>query len=411
MIKATKSQSTCLACGSISLVKLIDLGVQPHANDFSETNHLKFREPLLLMGCKECGHAQQEVFVHPEMLFIDYHYASGTSKSLKNYFDKYARDLVLEISRDSRILEIACNDGSFMESLASQGFRELKGVDPASNIVSSARSKGLNVDDDFFNSDYANRHLSVNCPKYNFIVGQNVLAHTPDPLDLLKAAKLLLAPGGLIQIQTSQANMIFNGEFDTIYHEHYSFFSAHSMQRLAARAGLILVSLDYPDVHGTSFRFTLKSDGEPGISVTDRLNFEIQHGLLDGKCFKEFSKQAENRVNAYRQHIKDWHENGLTVVGVGMAAKSVTFFNYAGVFPDFVIDEAPLKVGKYLPGSNLRVQPLLEVASFPPNTVFVIGAWNFFDELKEKIKFVRGPELGHGDLFVRYLPVLEIKTC
>jgi hypothetical protein len=155
----------------------------------------------------------------------------------------------------------------------------------------------------------------------------------------------------------------------------------------------------------------LKSDGEPGISVTDRLNFEIQHGLLDGKCFKEFSKQAENRVNAYRQHIKDWHENGLTVVGVGMAAKSVTFFNYAGVFPDFVIDEAPLKVGKYLPGSNLRVQPLLEVASFPPNTVFVIGAWNFFDELKEKIKFVRGPELGHGDLFVRYLPELEIKTC
>jgi hypothetical protein len=183
------------------------------------------------------------------------------------------------------------------------------------------------------------------------------------------------------------------------------------MQRLAARAGLVLVSLDYPEVHGTSFRFQLQSVGTPDASVIDRLNFEIQHGLLNGKCFNDFSDQAENRVIAYRQHLKEWHEKGITVVGVGMAAKSVTFFNYAGVFPDFVIDEAPLKVGKYLPGSKLRVQPLLEVASFPPKTVFVIGAWNFFDELKEKIKDVRGSQLGSEDLFVRYLPQLEITAC
>lgn len=383
--------------------------MQPHANDFADTLQLKFRESLRLRGCSVCGHAQQAVFVRPDILFEDYHYASGTSRSLKQYFDHYAAELARQLPSSARILEVACNDGSFLDSLAAQGFKALRGVDPAANIVATARAKGLDVDIDFFTPAYAKAHAQ----RYDLIVGQNVLAHTPDPLGLLQAAAAVLAVGGEIHIQTSQANMLFNGEFDTVYHEHYSFFGAHSMRTLARRAGLELVHLSYPAVHGTSFRFVLRKSGTAGTadaSVTRRLAEEVQRGLLDGRCFAAFSALAQDRVARYRTHLSEWHAQGRTVVGVGVAAKSVTFFNYAGVFPDHVVDEAPLKIGRYLPGSAVRVAPLAGVADYPRNTVFVVGAWNFFNELHDKISTVRGGQ-GGGDLFVRYLPEMEMRAC
>ncbi len=226
----------------------------------------------------------------------------------------------------------------------------------------------------------------------------------------MSAAAKVLNPDGEIHIQTSQANMLFNGEFDTIYHEHYSFFSAHSMQALAKRAGLVLCRLSFPDIHGTSFRFVLKRIGHAEPSVTERLDYERVHGLLDGRCFKQFSTLAENRVETYRKHMKQWHAQKRTVVGVGVAAKSVTFFNYAGVFPDHVVDEAPLKIGRFLPGSKVRVTATPAVADLPMGTIFVIGAWNFYAELKEKISKIRGAK-GKGDAYVRYLPELEIQEC
>lgn len=380
--------------------------MQPHANDFSDSRQLKFRESLRLRGCSRCGHAQQAVFVRPDILFADYHYASGTSRSLKAYFDRYAAELASQFAPDASILEVACNDGSFLDSLAAQGFAALHGVDPAANIVAAARAKSLAVDADFFNTAYAAGHAQ----RHDLIIGQNVLAHTPDPLDLLRAAAAVLKDDGEIHIQTSQANMLFNGEFDTVYHEHYSFFGAHSMRVLAERAGLVLVRLAYPEVHGTSFRFVLKKTGEVEASVQERLAYEVELGLLDGRCFAAFSALAEHRVAAYRKHLQAWHAAGRTVVGVGVAAKSVTFFNYAGVFPDHVVDEAPLKIGKYLPGSGVRVAAVADVADYPEDAVFVVGAWNFFSELKGKISAARGVK-GSGDLYVRYLPALEMQPC
>ncbi len=408
MSDISSTPEACLACGSKDLRPLIDLGVQPHANDFSETGQLKFTESLRLCGCLQCGHAQQGVFINPEVLFADYHYASGTSASLKRYFDSYAAQLRLQFRAESSILEIACNDGSFLESLRAHGFAKLKGVDPAANIVAMAHAKGLNADANFFNQAYVAQHA----PTYDLIIGQNVCAHTPDPLDLLSAAAKVLNEDGEIHIQTSQANMLFNGEFDTIYHEHYSFFSAHSMQALAKRSGLVLCHLSFPEIHGTSFRFTLKkpAHSQVDISVKQRLAYEVQQGLLQGRVFQQFSTLAEQRVNTYRKHMLQWQAQNRTVVGVGVAAKSVTFFNYAGVFPEHMVDEAPLKIGRFMPGSKVRVKATPAVAELPMGTIFVIGAWNFFAELKEKISKIRG-EKGRSDAYVRYLPELEIQEC
>ncbi len=341
--------------------------------------------------------------MRPDLLFSDYHYASGTSRSLKRYFDRYAAELAERFGADARVLEVACNDGSFLDSLQARGMRNLKGVDPARNIVELARARGLDVDAAFFDPSYARGHT----PRYDLVIGQNVLAHTPDPLGLLQAAAAMLAQGGEIHIQTSQANMLFNGEFDTVYHEHYSFFGAHSMRELARRAGLVLVHIDYPEVHGTSFRFVLRRHGPTRASVQERLSFERDNGLLDGRCFSAFAALAQDRVQAYRLHMRRWRADGRTIVGVGVAAKAVTFFHYAGVFPDRVADEAVLKIGLCLPGSTLRVQSLDSLSGLPRGTVFVIGAWNFFAELRGKVADVRA-EQGAEDLYVRYLPEVEV---
>lgn len=398
-----KESKLCLACESSDLVELIDLGIQPHANDYSTDGTVKFKESLVLLGCKRCGHAQQKYLVTPDLLFEDYHYASGTSNTLKKYFDEYA----VELKRDpavSSILEIACNDGSFLDSLRDQGFSPLVGVDPAGNIVEAAASKGHQTYVDYFGTEFAAGHDQ----RYSLIVGQNVLAHTPDPLDLLLGAANLLTPDGQIHIQTSQSNMLFNGEFDTVYHEHYSFFGAHSMKALAKRAGLVLCEISYPPVHGTSFRFVLKKAGSEGVSVKDRLHFEEQAGLIDGRCFADFRALAEDRVNAFRNHMKEWTREGRQVIGVGVAAKAVTFFNYADILPHRFVDEAPLKIGKYFPGTSVVIEPLDAVRDCEPGSVFVIGAWNFFDELMQKLGGIRG-EQGGSDLYVRYLP--ETQVC
>jgi 2-polyprenyl-3-methyl-5-hydroxy-6-metoxy-1,4-benzoquinol methylase len=397
---------SCLACGSHALEEITDLGAQPHANDFSENGALKFTEELVLLGCRECGHAQQGVFVKPEILFSDYHYASGTSGTLKKYFRSFADSLAAMHDKESEILEVACNDGSFLEALLESGFSHLEGVDPAENIVKIASLKGLTVKADFFNMAYAARCTK----KYDLIIGQNVCAHTPDPLDLLRAAQSILKDDGEIKIQTSQANMLFNGEFDTIYHEHYSFFSAHSMCALAKRAGLVVCDVSYPDIHGTSFLFTLKKQGQANHNVEDRLAFEVGAGLLSGRCFREFDVLARDRVSEYRAHMINWRAQGRCVVGVGAAAKAVTFFNFAEVFPDKIVDEATLKLGRFFPGSQVRVEALASVKACPLGTVFVIGAWNFYAELREKIMQIRGED-GREDIYVRYLPKVEVMEC
>jgi SAM-dependent methyltransferase len=401
-------QRTCLVCDGPT-DPLLDLDAQPLANlllrDGSETFQTY---PLGLAVCPACTHAQLTHFLPPGALFSDYLYASGTSNTLRQYFRWFATGLAGSIPSRARVLEIASNDGSLLTQMAGQGL-DVTGVDPAANLNAIAASAGHRVITGFFPDA---------CPSGTFdaIVAMNVTAHTPQPLAFLRGVAGALAPGGVAIIQTSQALMLANGEFDTIYHEHYSFFTVASMRRLAERAGLRLEQVRLVSVHGTSFLFFLRraDDGVPPLAFADKPPFSVawpapeppylaMHPGFDDiqGAYESFAAKAKATMQGVASRLS-WHKaEGRQIALAGVAAKALTFVRAAGIAPDLYLDEAPLKIGRLVPGSYTPIAPLTDITRLRRDTVFLIGAWNFADELIRKI---RGIEHGFKATFLIHYP-------
>ena len=376
----------CLACGNDRTLPVVSFGNQPAANLLLDrrTDPFELAE-LGVNGCVSCGHLQQIEFFSPKKLFEHYLYQSGTSQSLSKYFSWLAKNLGEKFNRGS-MLEIASNDGSFLEQ-AGRYFDKKVGIDPAKNICSIATSKGLEIINDFFPS----KQLTGT---FDCIVAMNVIAHTPSPINVMEGISAHLAPGGMAFVQTSQADMLENGEYDTIYHEHYSFFSISSMSALANRSGLEVFRTDVVDVHGGSFAFFLRR-------LSDKVHFEYADNSLVCRSvvladqsanwqskFESYKNKVQGSINSTKSFIQA--TRGLKLAFVGVAAKSVTLIQATGLEPDYVLDEAPLKIGKYVAGQNHVVLPLAYASEMPDNVVFVIGAWNFKTELAAKIRSFRG---------------------
>jgi SAM-dependent methyltransferase len=246
----------CLACDHAGLALALDLGAQTLANDYlPEASDAAIRYPLALTHCPACGHGQLSHFVSPQRLFGHYLYASGTSQTLLRYFDWFAQACRSVVPEGSRVLEIASNDGSLLQTLKAAGF-DVLGIDPARNLAHAAQQRGLPTLCDFWPSDQI-----ASDARFELVIGQNVLAHTPTPHAFLQAVQRHLSPTGLCLIQTSQAQMLDNGEFDTIYHEHHSFFTPRSMAVLAQRSGLALRAVHQVAIHGNSWLFVLSHPG------------------------------------------------------------------------------------------------------------------------------------------------------
>jgi len=243
-----KELNECLCCGSEKLKLVLDLNEQPLANSFKKTaEEDEPTFPLRLNICEDCTHLQLSHAVNPDLLFKNYLYVSGTSQTLRDYFDWFARETLTYAPDASTVLDIACNDGSQLNSFKALGLKTY-GVDPAENLhpLSSANH---DVVCDYFTDKYAYHYGSKNL---DIITAQNVFAHNSYPLEFLKQCKEIMHDASVLFIQTSQADMIRNNEFDTIYHEHLSFFNASSMSALARRAGLCLVDIRKTPIHGNS---------------------------------------------------------------------------------------------------------------------------------------------------------------
>lgn len=400
----------CLACNNSGLRAVLDLGQQPLANHLLENKDDPFAvHPLGLMCCPRCGHGQLSHFVSPEELFRHYFYASGTSGSLGAYFEWFCAEAAKVFAPGSDILEIACNDGSLLARFKPYGFN-LTGVDPAGNLVGVARARGLEVIGDFWPCPDA-----IGSRKFDLIVGMNVLAHTPDPCAFLAGVGKALKDDGLCVIQTSQANMLVNGEFDTVYHEHFSFFTPGSMATLAARAGLVLRAVNRVDIHGVSFAFVLSRPGcrrdVSGFLAAGP--YGVEHGLvpgpLDGRItgsleqYDEFGRTARERMAKVVDLVGKHRAAGRKICFVGAAAKATTFLHAAKIKPDRVYDEAPLKIGRYIPGLGLPIEPLAGIAAIG-EPLIVISAWNFRKELAFKVK---GILPGKSCPFLVYFPEVE----
>ena len=389
----------CLACGQNDLIEVLNLGNQPLANSYKEIGDSSVEDtyPLTLMLCASCKHGQLSVAVDPTILYENYFYVSNTTTTLKKNFEEFG-DYINAKNPGSKVLDIAANDGSFVKILREKGI-DAEGVDPAKNLVEQAQENGIPVHLGFWNRNYARSFEGV----FGVITAMNVLAHVGDPLSFLEGCAIALKEGGSIYIQTSQALMVNRGEFDTIYHEHHSFFNTNSLQRLAKRAGLYVVDGDYVDIHGTSYRWELKktNEGEPTRLLRDEMN----RGVYEIETYLKFSDIALDRAAATREIVDESKTNGFTLCSFGAAAKAHTFFNFAGIRPDYVVDENHLKQNRRSPGSGVLIQDPQVLTSIDGPVQHIISAWNFAEEIKTKIRVLRPGFI--EDKFLQYFPNVQ----
>lgn len=398
-IKNTIYQSTCRICRSNDVMSVLDLNKQPLANNFTQSkNNLKCH-PLSLERCRMCNHTQLNYIVPPEEMFSYYLYASGTSKTIVEYFTWLANKCTNESNRiTNNILELASNDGTQLDCFKKLGWNTY-GVDPALNISEIAREKGHNIDTGFWGVDV------FNIPSPDIIIAQNVFAHVPDPVKFLQACADIMTNTTKLYIQTSQCNMYITGEFDTIYHEHLSFYTAHSFKKVAELACLVIVNFEITPIHGNSFLVTMQKSLLPNTDhckqLYDRIDYEQKIGMTNDFFWIRY------RNKSYK--IVEWICNNYftladkyTLVAYGAAAKGMTLLNHINN-PNiaFIVDDSSLKQNTYSPGLNIQVTQTLYLKQYTQPLAILILAWNFFDEIIKNISTLRK---GLKTLIIRPFP-------
>jgi hypothetical protein len=402
-IEHAKELTECLCCGSQHLELTLDLGVQPMANSFIDDSAIpEYTFPLVLNRCTECSHLQLSYAVDPDLLFKNYLYVSGTSQTLKDYFDWFANySFEFFAKKPTTVLDIACNDGTQLDSFKKVGLTTY-GIDPATNLhpISSVNHEVIL---DYFTAEHVE---GLKAKNIYIINAQNVFAHNDYPLDFLKQCKEIMHDTSVLFIQTSQADMVKNNEFDTIYHEHLSFFCANSMNELARRAGLYLIDITKTPIHGNSYVFVFSKTAGDASKVEKVLAEERELGMQDPQTYVEYARRAEQVVVDLKNTIAEYRAAGYVIAGYGAAAKGMTLLNFGNINLDFVIDDNPLKQGLFCPGVHTPVVPVDFLDSIiDVKVAFIPLAWNFFKEISTNIKRKRNQE---GDVFIKYFPSVSI---
>lgn len=403
-----KKINHCRCCGN-AVSEYLNLGDQPLANSYHEPSETLQTYPLALCVCDKCYHSQLSVVVDPDEMFKNYAYVSGTTKTLDNYFSWFS-DFSLKnknISNNINVLDIACNDGSQLKHFIKKGC-SVWGVDPAENIAPLAKLNGVNIKIGYWDDQIAKNLFDELNKCFDIIIAQNVFAHTHDILSFLNSCKLVMDDKTDLYIQTSQAKMFYENQFDTAYHEHVSFFNTLSMKTIVEKAGLHLNEVYLTDIHGTSYVFKINKVKQENTSVIKQIEDEKQKGLYSLKKYSEFSYSAHEIVRNLKQTVEELKQKNYKIIGYGAAAKGMTVLNFAKInyeLIDYIIDENPLKVGKLTPGSNIPIKPLDQLEKENDKLAVIPLAWNFFDEIKTKIE----SKVKIKDIkYIKYFPQLEI---
>jgi 2-polyprenyl-3-methyl-5-hydroxy-6-metoxy-1,4-benzoquinol methylase len=396
-----KELTECLCCGSDKLKLTLDLKEQPMANSFlKDPDDTELTFPLRLNLCEECTHLQLSHAVNPDLLFKHYLYVSGTSQTLRDYFTWFVEYTRKFTPLATTVLDIACNDGTQLDSFKAKGFTTY-GIDPAENLYEIS-SKKHEVICDYFTDKHVD---ALKAKNIDIINAQNVFAHNSYPVQFLQQCRDIMHDDTVLFVQTSQADMVKENQFDTIYHEHLSFFNANSMNELAKRAGLYLINIEKTDIHGTSYVFVFKKQSAPG-NVKEVLAQEREAGLQDLATYNEYATKCRILLEQLHEALSEYRVSS-TIVGYGAAAKGMTLINAGNLYLDFVIDDNPLKQGTYCPGSRIPVVGIDELDKYEGKSIiFVPLAWNFFNEIKGKIKAKRDDP---GDRFLRYFPTIKVE--
>ena len=391
----------CLACGGTQLFPSLNLGQQPLANDFVPEVSKLPTYPLGVNVCNDCHHLQLTHTVDPKIIYSNYLYVAGTSQTLKDYSEWFAGYVSERLSGLSyNVLDIGCNDGTQLDCFVKHNMNTY-GVDPAENIHPTSSAKH-SVICDFFGPEIVGKLSHV---KYDAITAQNVFAHNQNPLEFLETCSALMDTHTQLFIQTSQADMVLNNEFDTIYHEHINFFNTNSMNELAKRANLDLIDVIKTPIHGTSYVFVFSKLLKRENHISNIIKSESK--LLNTQTYIDWEASTIANMTVLKSTIDNLKREGYKVIGYGAAAKGNTLLNYIDTPLDLIIDDSPLKQNLYAPGTNSPIKSIDALKEFSKDTkiVFMPLAWNFFTEISQRIKAVRNEP---QDKFLKYFPNVEV---
>jgi hypothetical protein len=392
----------------------VDLGMSPLCQTHIEPDQLNHSEvfyPLHAYVCKNCFLVQLEEYVTPQQIFGDYAYFSSYSDSWLEHARRYTASMVerLGLGRHSRVIEIASNDGYLLQDFVRRGIPCL-GIEPAANVAKVAVEQGVPTIVRFFGRQTA-EEVGRDWGRPDLLLGNNVLAHVPDLNDFVAGMKLLLSPTGVITMEFPHLlRLMQENQFDTIYHEHFSYFSFFVVQRVFAHHGLTLFDVDELQTHGGSLRIYARHSEAAGLPVSDRVRDLLEReralGLDREQAYADFGEKVRETKRKLLEFLIGAKRADKRVVGYGAPGKGATLLNYCGIrtdFLDYTVDRSPHKQGRYTPGTHVPICHPDRIRESRPDYVLILP-WNLKTEIMEQISYIRA----WGGRFV--IPIPEVKV-
>jgi len=408
------TQARCRFCGTKLEHTFVDLGMSPLCESFLGHNKLNQMEPfypLHVHVCDSCFLVQLEQYVSPEEIFTEYAYFSSYSDSWLEHAKNYAEMVVnrFDLNDQSRVMELASNDGYLLQYFVQKGIPAL-GVEPAANVAAVAeKQKGVTTVVKFFGRQTAHE-LVGEYGQVDLVIGNNVLAQVPDLNDFVGGMKIVLNPGGVITMEFPHLIRLMNeNQFDTIYHEHFSYLSFYFVEKVFAAHGLMLFDVEELPTHGGSLRIYARhaEDATKPVSAhaTELRERELHDGVNRLEAYFSFAEKVKETKRAVLEFLIGAKRAGKSIAGYGAPGKGNTLLNYCGIrsdFIDYTVDRNPYKQGKYTPGTHIPILAPEAIKQTKPNYVFILP-WNLQDEIMSQLAYVRK----WGGQFV--VPIPEVK--
>jgi SAM-dependent methyltransferase len=379
------------------LVSVLDLGATPPCEKFLTVDELDVPEPtypLHLRLCEDCLLLQIPALITPEETFTEYAYFSSFSDSFVAHAKTFVDQAVdrLELNRDSLVVEVASNDGYLLQHAVGRGIPCL-GIEPSVNVGAAARERGVPTTTAFLDEKVA-AGVRAEHGAADLVVANNVYAHIPDLLGFTRSLRALMADDGWLSIEVHHAlNLIELGQFDSVYHEHFQYYTVLSVTRALATADLAVVDVELVDTHGGSLRVWARpaaSAGPPSGRVTELLRIEEAAGLHSVSGYSKLRRRTESIRHALLRFLLDCHVEGKRVVGYGAPGKGNTLLNYCGIRSDlleYTVDRNPYKHGRFTPGTRIPIYEPEQIAKDRPDVVLALP-WNLEAELTEQLSYI-----------------------
>jgi SAM-dependent methyltransferase len=389
----------CLFCGTPLRHTFVDLGMSPLCESYVSPAHLNSMEPfypLHVFVCEKCHLVQLQEYVNPADIFSEYAYFSSYSDSWVEHARRYTEMITerLGLNTGSLAVELASNDGYLLQHFVQHGIPVL-GIEPAANVARAAEERHVPTLVEFFDDKMA-RRLSAEGKQADLIIGNNVLAQVPGVNAFVEGIHILLKPEGVVTIEFPHLmRLMQDNQFDTIYHEHFFYFSFIAAEKIFAAHGLTLFDVEELPTHGGSLRIYGRHEKNSRLAVTERAkelhNRELNAGLTRLETYESFELQVRETKRRLLELLIDLKRQGKTIAGYGAPGKGNTLLNYCGIrhdFLDYTVDRNPYKQGKFLPGTHVPIHSPDRIRETKPDYVLILP-WNFKDEIMQQMSYIR----------------------